>query len=139
MMGALDGELTREEQREFDELLESEDTLRTDWHRMRTVKGLTDSMEFRTPSDAIWEGYMDSVYRRVERGVAWILVSVGATVLISTGLWQVGKAVFIDDQLPLYIKGSLLALFIGAAILMVSVAREKFFMHQRDPYKDVIR
>ena len=47
--------------------------------------------------------------------------------------------IFIEDDVALYIKASLLALFVGAAILIVSVAREKFFMHKTDPYKDVVR
>jgi hypothetical protein len=27
----------------------------------------------------------------------------------------------------------------GAAILLVSVAREKLFMHRKDPYKEIVR
>ena len=82
---------------------------------------------------------MASVYRRVERGVAWILLSVGTIVLVSTGLWHLGKAIFIAEDLPFYVKASLLAILVGVAILIVSVVREKIFTHKRDPYKDVIR
>ncbi len=139
MMGAIDRELSSAERREFEQLLEADAEVQSEWTRLKRVKGLTDSMEFKMPSDAIWEGYMASVYRRVERVIAWILLSVGSIVLVSTGLWHVGKAIFIEDDVPLYIKTSLLALFVGAAILIVSVAREKFFMHKKDPYKDVVR
>ena len=139
LMGALDGELSTAERREFEILLETDAELPAEWTRLKRVKGLTDSMEFKMPLDAIWEGYMASVYRRLERGVAWMLLSVGAIVLASTGLWHMGKAIFITDDLPLYIKASLLAIFVGVAILVVSVVREKIFTHKRDPYKDVIR
>ncbi len=139
LMSALDRELSTAERREFEQLLETDAEVRAEWTRLKRVKGLTDSMEFKMPSDAIWEGYMASVYRRVERGVAWILLSVGAIVLLSTGLWEAGKALFIEDDVPWYIKVSILALLVGGAILIVSVAREKLFMHRKDPYKDVIR
>jgi hypothetical protein len=139
LMGAIDRELSSAERREFEQLLETDAEVQSEWSRLKRVKGLTDSMEFKMPSDAIWEGYMASVYRRVERSIAWILLSVGSIVLISTGLWHTGKAIFIEDNVPLYIKASLLALFVGGAILIVSVAREKLFMHKKDPYKDVIR
>ncbi len=139
LMSALDRELSTAERREFEQLLATDAEVRTEWTRLKRVKGLTDSMEFKMPSDAIWEGYMASVYRRMERGFAWILLSIGSIVLVSTGLWHLGKAIFIEDDLPLYIKGSLLAIFVGGAILIVSVAREKLFTHRKDPYKDVIR
>ena len=139
LMGAIDRELSSAERREFEQLLGTDAEIRSEWSRLKRVKGLTDSMEFKMPSDAIWEGYMASVYRRMERGLAWILLSVGAIILASTGLWQIGKALFIEDDVPWYIKGSILALFVGTAILVVSVAREKFFMHKKDPYKDVVR
>ncbi len=139
LMGALDRELSTAERREFEQLLETDAEVQAEWTRLKRVKGLTDSMEFRMPSDAIWEGYMASVYRRVERGVAWILLSVGTIVLVSTGLWHLGKAIFIAEDLPFYVKASLLAIFVGVAILIVSVVREKIFTHKRDPYKDVIR
>lgn len=139
LMGALDRELSTAERREFEQLLETDAEVQAEWTRLKRVKGLTDSMEFKMPSDAIWEGYMASVYRRVERGVAWILLSVGTIVLVSTGLWHLGKAIFIAEDLPFYVKASLLAIFVGVAILIVSVVREKIFTHKRDPYKDVIR
>ncbi len=139
LMGALDRELSTAERREFEQLLGTDAEVQAEWTRLKRVKGLTDSMEFKMPSDAIWEGYMASVYRRVERGVAWILLSVGTIVLVSTGLWHLGKAIFIAEDLPFYVKASLLAIFVGVAILIVSVVREKIFTHKRDPYKDVIR
>ena len=139
LMGALDRELSTAERREFEQLLETDAEVQAEWTRLKRLKGLTDSMEFKMPSDAIWEGYMASVYRRVERGVAWILLSVGTIVLVSTGLWHLGKAIFIAEDLPFYVKASLLAIFVGVAILIVSVVREKIFTHKRDPYKDVIR
>ncbi len=139
LMRALDGELAGDERKEFERLLQTDTAFNVEWERLKRLKGLTDSVTFRTPPDEIWEGYMDSVYRRVERGVAWILLSIGAIVLVSTGLWEAGKALFIEDDVAWYIKGSILAVFVGGAILLVSVAREKLFMHRRDPYKDVTR
>ena len=82
---------------------------------------------------------MDSVYRRVERGIGWILLSVGAVVLVSYILWQVVHEVIGDVDLPWFVKGGVLALLIGLVILGVSVVREKYFVFKDDPFRDVNR
>jgi len=79
------------------------------------------------------------VYRRFERGAAWILVSVGAIVLLSWGLWQAVQDILGDTELPTFIKAGILALVAGGVILLVSVIREKLILRRSDPYKDVIR
>ena len=82
---------------------------------------------------------MDSVYRRVERGIGWTLLSVGAIVLLSYGLWQGIHELFGDLTVPWYVKGGVLALLVGIVILVVSVIREKYFIFKDDPYRDVNR
>lgn len=82
---------------------------------------------------------MDSVYRRVERGIGWILLSVGAVVLFSYVLWEVVRELVGDVTIPWYVKGGGLALLVGIVILAVSVIREKYFVFRDDPYRDVNR
>ena len=139
LMKALDGELSREERAEFEELTRADAALRAEYERLARVKHVTEAVRLNAPPDQIWEGYMFSVYRRIERGIGWVLISVGAVVMLSYGLWQGVLELMGDTTVPWYVKGAVLALLVGAVILVVSVAREKFFVHREDPYRNVQR
>ena len=137
MMRALDEEISTNERVEFDKLVASDDSLRAEWERLMSVKQNTAGLELQPPPDELWEGYMDSVYRRVERGIGWILLSVGAITLLSFGFWQGINELIGDLSIPWYVKGGVLAVLVGIAILVVSVIREKYFVFKDDPYRDV--
>jgi len=139
MMGALDGELSRSDQDELARLLRHDPALEQEWRQLRRVKEVTQTMSLRHPPEETWDHYWTGVYRRFERGAAWILVSVGAIVLLSWGLWQAVQDILGDTELPTFIKAGILALVAGGVILLVSVIREKLILRRSDPYKDVIR
>ncbi|MCZ6857344.1 MAG: hypothetical protein O7F70_05040, partial [Gemmatimonadetes bacterium] len=83
--------------------------------------------------------YWTSVYHRFERGVGWIMLSLGAIVSLSYGLWQVVQEIIADAAIPVAIKAAIFVGMVGAVIVFVSVAREKWFVSRSDPYKDVQR
>jgi hypothetical protein len=76
---------------------------------------------------------------RLERGFAWVLVSLGTVVLLAWGIWQAVLEITADTDIPGLIKWALAVLFIGLAALLVSVVREKLFVRKNDPYKDIQR
>lgn len=139
LMSALDGELNAAEREELERLLDADPRLRDEWNRLSKVKEVTQSMALRKPPDEVWEDYWASVYSRLERGVAWILVSVGGIVLVSYGAWQGVQALIADVDMPWFLKGAILATTVGLVVLFVSVLREKLFIRVSDPYKDVQR
>ncbi|MCZ6918769.1 MAG: hypothetical protein O7I93_18485 [Gemmatimonadetes bacterium] len=139
MMGALDGELDAAEQAELDGLLAADPALQTEWERLKRVKEVTGTMALRSPPDEVWESYWTSVYHRVERGMGWILASVGAIVLLAYGLWTAAQKLMADASIPTFIKAAVFMALLGTAIILVSVAREKWFVYRSDPYKDVQR
>jgi ferric-dicitrate binding protein FerR (iron transport regulator) len=139
LMGALDGELSPAEQQEFERSLGVDAELRAEWDRLRQVKEVTDTMRMRKPSGEVWDSYWEGVYRRTERGLAWILVSAGAIVLVSWGLVHWVQDVLADTTVPPLIRWASVALVIGLVVLFVSVLREKLHVRKSDPYKDVIR
>ena len=139
MMGALDGELSSSDETELKRLLEYDPALEAEWRQLKRLKEVTNTMSLRQPSQEVWEGYWMGVYRRFERGVAWILVSLGAVVLLSWGAWEGLQELWEDQELPMLVKAGSLALIAGFVVLLVSVVREKFVVRQHDPYKDVIR
>jgi ferric-dicitrate binding protein FerR (iron transport regulator) len=139
MMAALDGELSRQEQADLERLLRDDPALRAEWQRLQRVKEVTTTMSLREPPREVWDRYWLGVYQRFERGLAWILVSFGAIVVLSWGSWEVLRELWNDQQLPVLVKAGSFALVVGVVILAVSVVREKLFVYRTDPYKDVIR
>ena len=139
MMAALDGEIDGAGRAELDALLRSEAGLRSEWDRLRGLKEVTAMMTLKKPPEEVWDRYWVSVYNRLERGVGWVLVSIGAVVVGSYGLWSAVRAILRDAMMPWVLKGALLLLIVGGVMLLVSVVREKYFTHSRDAYKEVER
>ena len=139
LMSGLDGEMPAEERKELQRLLESDPALKEEWDRLLRLKEVTDTMVFKKPPDVVWDDYWTSVYVRLERGIGWILLSLGAIVLISYGIW-VGAQQFVSDvEMPLYLKVAVMATILGVVVLFVSVLREKLFMGRVERYKDIER
>ena len=140
MMAALDGEISAEEQRELDGLIAAHPDVAHEWRRFQRLTEVTTSMSLRTPPEETWDRYWQNTYRRTERGIAWLLVSIGAIVLAGYWAWRAVLSFFETGSEPLGIRIAIAALTIGLVILAVSVVREKIFTNRRDPYqKEVIR
>jgi len=139
MMRALDGELDAAELAEFRSLLEHDATLHGEWKRLSHAKEVTDSMNLKTLPDSVWDAYWTSVYNRLERGIGWILASIGAIIVLSYGAYHGVRGLLADALLPWAVKIGILALIVGLVILLVSVARQRIFVGRRDPYKDIER
>lgn len=139
MMAVLDGEASEAERRELRERLDADAGLRLEWERMNRLEEVTDMMRRRTPPEEVWDTYWSGVYRRLERGIGWILVSLGAVVVGTWAVWNAVEDLLADASLPLFVRAALLALLVGGLLLVVSVVREKLFVWKSDPYKDVRR
>lgn len=139
MMAALDDEIEPGQRRELEDALRSDAAARAEWDALRRVKEATRQMTLRAPSDRMWQEYWTSVYSRIERGIGWILVSIGAIVLLSWGAWQWVADLLEAQDLPWFAKAATFAVVAGFVVLLVSVIREKLFVRRSDPYKDVIR
>jgi anti-sigma factor RsiW len=139
MMAALDGELPSQERAELERLLEEDAGLREEWSRLEKVKEATKEMKYVEPPDEVWDNYWVSVYNRLERGVGWVLISIGALVLIGWAAWHAVGALLAETDLPGFIKVAVFVVIMGALILLVSVIREKLFTRRSDRYKGVQR
>ncbi len=139
MMGALDGELGEADRAELQRLLDGYSSLQAEWKKLEKLKEVTSTMALRSPPQKIWDTYWTSVYHRFERGVGWVLLSLGAIASLSYGLWKAAQEILADTTIPGFIKGAILLAIVGAVVLFVSVAREKWFTYRSDPYKDIQR
>ncbi len=96
-------------------------------------------MELRNPPEEMWDGYWTSVYSRVERSAAWLLVSFGVIVVGGWAAWNWIGALLEDTAMPAVVRYSMIGLFVGILILMVSVTRHRLSVRKTDPYKDIQR
>jgi predicted anti-sigma-YlaC factor YlaD len=139
MMGLLDGEITPAERRRLEEHLEDCPACARELEEFRRLKGVTDRMKFVGPDDEVWERYWTHVYNRLERGVAWILTSLGAILLLAYAGFRFIDQFVQDPEVSLLLRIAVAALLLGLIILFVSVARERLFMWRKDKYRGVIR
>ena len=139
MMAALDGELSSVERAELDKMLATDESLRKEWERLKTVKEVTETMTFRAPPEEVWETYWVSVYNRAERSVGWLFLSIGVIVVFGWAGWHAVDAILSDAEIPPLIKIAIFAGALGGGILFFSVIREKWFTRKRDAYKEVLR
>jgi anti-sigma factor RsiW len=139
LMRALDDELTPEEQQELDLLLADDPTLRAERERLGRLKEVTADMKLRNPPEELWDGYWNSAYSRMERGVGWILVSFSVIVVGGWATWQFVTELIADTEMPPLVKAGILAGSLGIVILLVAVLRQRLFVRKTDPYKDIVR
>lgn len=140
MMAALDGECTPAERQELAALLSEHPELAAEWQRLGRVREVLSGMSLQRPPEEVWDRFRSSVLHRAERSIAWVLITAGAAVLGAWALWEWLGRVLSDDALPMVVRLGIVALATGGLILLVSVIRERWFLHRRDPYsREVIR
>jgi len=139
LAGYVDGELSQEQRTEFEEALATSAELREELEEFRRLKEVTGMVQYADLPDEVWESYWQNLYRKTERGIGWILLSLGAIVMLCFGLYEVFSTLYTDPEAPLWLKIGLSALGVGSAFLLVSYGRERLFAYHRDRYKEVIR
>jgi hypothetical protein len=105
----------------------------------RAMKGVTESMKLKEFPDAVWDRYWDGTYNRLERRFGWLLLSLGAAVLLAGGLYELAVNLLRESADPWWVRLGIAAAIVGLAVLFVSVARERLFTWRRDPYREVER
>lgn len=76
-------------------------------------------------------------FQRIERGIGWILLSIGAMILLFYGGYKMVEGLIQDAATPLLLKIGILAFLAGIAVLAASLLREQLFVRKRERYKEV--
>lgn len=139
MTAALDGELSDEQKREFGNLLSASPDCQREWEEYKKLKEATMQMKFNQPPEEVWDRYWLNVYNRIERGIGWMLTSIGAMIMLFYGAFKAVESILADPQLAWIVKAGILAALAGLVILLVSVIREKLLTHKVDKYKEIQR
>jgi predicted anti-sigma-YlaC factor YlaD len=134
-----DGELDEAGRREVEKHLAESEHLRRELESMKKMKSLTSQMQLVQPEEEVWNMYWNHVYNRLERGLGWILLSVGAIILLSFGAFHFVRDFLFDPEPPLIMKIGVSAAILGVIILLVSVLRERLFIRKSERYKEIVR
>jgi len=136
-MAYLDGEIEHQKELEIEKHLAECENCRKEYQSFVKLKEVTDKMKLADLSDQLWAGYWKGIYRRIERGVGWILLSIGAIILLSLGAYQFFKEFLADPNISLIVKVGVSAFALGAIILLVSIIRERLFLFKTERYREV--
>lgn len=134
-----ENELTSKEQTELENLLQNSKDLKEEFEEQKKVKEVLTRMKLKNPSREAWDSYWMGVYNRIERGLAWIVISIGALLFFGYASYEAVNAFINDTQAPPLAKLGITLLIFGALILIFSLIREKIFTSKRDKYKEVQR
>ncbi|NIP44223.1 MAG: hypothetical protein GWO41_12465 [candidate division Zixibacteria bacterium] len=137
LMKVVDELATEDEKREFAEFMEADSALEEEYRSFKEIKEVTDTIMFKDLPDSYWEGYWKGIYNRLERGIGWIFLSIGAIILLAFGAYHVLIDFFMSETVSLLVKAGVAIGGIGLIILLVSIAREVLFARKHERYKEV--
>jgi predicted anti-sigma-YlaC factor YlaD len=132
-----DNELGGEQRRLVEEHLEKCPECSGEYGEMVKFEEVMGKMALKQPPKEAWKVYSGSVYNRLERGIGWILLSIGAMIILFFSGYQIVKGFIQDPTIPVIVKGGILAGLGGVVILLVSVVRERLFVNKRERYKEI--
>ena len=89
--------------------------------------------------DAAMDRFWLGVYSRLERGLAWTLVSASATVLLGYGAYQFATVFMSDASVPMVVRLGTAGFLLGILLLLLGALRERIRARSTDPFRRVRR
>lgn len=138
LMGFIDGELVADEARRVEDHLAVCPACRGElatYRRLGQAADLLAKEELFVNTDLAWE----RIYDRIARGVGWLLLWVGITLMAGWGLWEFASEFLGDPEVPLVMRVGLGAFTFGALLLLINIVRERLFRRKTERYDEVVR
>jgi len=139
LMAFVDGEISPDEEAALGKHLEECGACRDELEEMEKLREVTSTMRVHAPEDDLWRSYWLGIYNRIERGIGWILTSIGAIIVLFYAAVHTVRGILNDPDLSSPLRVGILLLLGGICVLFVSVAREKVFKWKKERYKEVER
>ena len=138
MMAHLDGELSPEQRTALDGHVAECEQCRRELAAFADLQEELKMVKFKEPTDAELARYWSSIYNRLERGIGWILFSLGSIALMCWGAFKLIEEVIRDPKVSAVVKFGTVAVVFGIVILIVSVARERLSTRKADKYSQEV-
>jgi predicted anti-sigma-YlaC factor YlaD len=133
----LDGEVSEDERRMVEKHLEECAECRQACRETSELEEVMAKMTLKEPPKEVWKMYTESVYNRLERGIGWILLSIGAMIVLFFAGYQALKGFILDPTISMVVKAGILCGLGGVVVLLVSLIRERLFVNKRERYKEI--
>lgn len=135
----VDGVAGEAEKAEFETLAAADPVLKDEYTAMSRIKEVTDAMQYKELPDSFWDGYWNGIYNRLERGIGWVLLTIGLALLSLFGLYVIFKDFFLNGSISILVRVGVFVGAAGALVLLWSVLREVLFARGHERYKEVER
>jgi len=134
MMAYLDGELSPEQVKEFEQKLDSHPEWREELRYLAEINNMTDSLSYKPLRDDFWDGYWEDIEPRIStnKHFAWYVMLAGLVIVL---LYVYLFIITLFDSF-LWQTGSSLILF-GGTFLYILVLRAQKMDRSRDRYRKV--
>ena len=139
VMALLDGELSEQDIIIVKDHLNSCKRCSDEYASLKKLKEVTSTMKMKKLPEYYWDDYWTNVYNRLERGISWLLISLGAIIVLAFAGWEALSALIADQEMNPLLKIGIFVLLIGSVILIVSILREKLLVKRIDKYREVKR
>ena len=96
-------------------------------------------MKFKKLPEFYWDDYWKHIYNRIERGLSWLLLSLGAIIILCFAVWQFLEKLTANQDIHPLLKGGIFIFLIGIIILLISILREKMMVRRVDKYREIER
>ena len=135
LSGYLDGELTQRDRQRVDLHLANCARYRARLRELSTLRASVGRLRLdMDPKDREgWRKVMDNAFERTASGIGWVLVVGAVFVLVG----YAGYEFLLADVEPPMVKWAVGALYLGLAVLLLSVLRQRLKARKTDKYKDV--
>ncbi|HHS50711.1 MAG TPA: hypothetical protein ENN07_06295 [candidate division Zixibacteria bacterium] len=133
----IDGELSPEDASALEKHLSACPSCREFKEALERMKGATMQMKFAKLPDEAWRHYWTGIYNRLERGIGWLILSLGIVILSCYGLYRVFIDFFADSDISIWVRFGVGFVMVGGVVLLVSIVREKIFRGKHERYKEV--
>jgi hypothetical protein len=139
IMAYLDNELSDSEINTVKQHLDECPDCSKKYESLNKVKEITGEMKFKKLPEMYWDEYWSHVYNKIERGLSWIFISIGAIIILTFAAWNALAKLINNSQISTILKTGIFIFIIGMVILIVSILREKLMIKKVDKYKEVER
>ena len=110
---------------------------KSEFESLMKLKGATAGLRLADLPDARWAGYWQDLYRRMERGAGWLLLSLGLLLVAGYGLYALTANFLLNAEIPIVLRAGLALFAGGTLVLLISVVRERLYAHQIERYDKV--
>jgi ABC-type multidrug transport system fused ATPase/permease subunit len=139
IMALLDNELDSEEFASVHAHIESCKRCGDEYSSQKKVKEVTADMRFKQLPEFYWDEYWTNIFNKLERGLSWIFISLGAIIILCFTGWEVVNELIADQDVNPVLKFGIFVMLIGSIVLIISILREKIMVRKVDKYRKVER